>query len=111
MIQFALMLLSYLRAFLYSRHNVGLEILALRQQLAVLKRRRPRPHLKRRDRLFWLALRKVWDRWSGALIVVKPETVVGWHRAGFPSTGVIVRAFPVRADEGSAARSAQPSIS
>jgi transposase InsO family protein len=73
----------YLRAFLRSRHNLGLEILALRQQVAVLKRKRPRPHLKRRDRLFWAALCSLWDRWREALIIVEPDTVVAWHRAGF----------------------------
>src|SRR5712664_2045239 len=35
------------------------------------------------DRLFWTALRKLWTRWTEALVLVKPETVVGWHRAGF----------------------------
>jgi putative transposase len=83
MIQLALIVLSYLRAFFRSRHDLGLEILALRQQLAVFRRRHPQPHLKRRDRLFWVALQSLWARWSDALIIVKPETVVGWHRAGF----------------------------
>jgi len=49
----------------------------------VLKRKRPRPALTRLDRLFWTALRNCWPRWSDALVIVKPETVVGWHRAGF----------------------------
>src|SRR5262245_48083291 len=35
------------------------------------------------DRLFWRVLRSVWSRWSEVLLIVKPETVVGWHRAGF----------------------------
>jgi transposase InsO family protein len=76
-------LLAYLRAFLCTRHDLGLEILALRQQVAVLKRKHPRPRLGNLDRWFWLALRRCWPRWTQALIVVKPETVVGWHRAGF----------------------------
>lgn len=83
MVLFASALLSYLRTFLRSRHDLGLEILTLRQQVAVLKRRNPRPHLKRSDRLFWVALRAFWDGRMDALIIVKPETVVGWHRAGF----------------------------
>src|SRR5438874_1608908 len=61
---------------------IGLEVLALRQQLAVLKRKHPRPHLGRIDRLFWVALSALWTRWSDALILVKPDTVVRWHRAG-----------------------------
>ncbi|HEY1206995.1 MAG: integrase core domain-containing protein [Bryobacteraceae bacterium] len=76
-------LLAYLRAFLRTRHDLGLEILALRQQVAVLKRKHPRPRLSGVDRLFWIALRRIWPRWMEALILVKPETVVGWHRAGF----------------------------
>jgi hypothetical protein len=76
-------MLSYLLSFFRSRHNLGLEILALRQQVAVLKRKRPRPHLKPRDRLFWVVLRSLWTRWRDALILVEPDTVVGWHRAGF----------------------------
>jgi transposase InsO family protein len=74
---------AYLRAFLRTRHDLGLEILALRQQVAVLKRKHPRPRLNNLDRLFWLALRRLWSRWADALVLVKPETVVGWHRAGF----------------------------
>jgi transposase InsO family protein len=76
-------LFHYLRAFLCSRHDLGLEILALRQQAVVLKRKHPRPRLNSFDRLFWIALRRLWSRWGEALIVVKPETVIGWHRAGF----------------------------
>jgi putative transposase len=49
----------------------------------VLKRKRPRPSLNRVDRFFWSALRSIWPRWSDVLVIVKPETVVGWHRAGF----------------------------
>ena len=78
-----LTLFAYLRAFLRTRHDLGLEILALRQQVAVLKRKHPRARLNNVDRLFWIALRRLWPRWIEALIVVKPETVVGWHRAGF----------------------------
>jgi transposase InsO family protein len=78
-----LLLFGYLLAFLRTRHDLGLEILALRQQVAVLKRKHPRPRLGNLDSWFWLALRRCWPRWAEALIVVKPETVVGWHRAGF----------------------------
>ena len=61
----------------------SLEVLALSQQVAVLKRKRTRPRLSRIDRLFWTILRQIWPRWSTALIIVKPETVVTWHRKGF----------------------------
>jgi hypothetical protein len=49
----------------------------------VFKRKLSLLHLKRRDRLFWVALRSLWARWRDALILVEPDTVVGWHRAGF----------------------------
>ena len=35
------------------------------------------------DRLFWVVLRRLWPHWSEALLIVRPETVVGWHRKGF----------------------------
>ena len=71
------------RVFLRSRADTAVEILALRQQLAVLKRRRPRPPLSALDRLFWTVLRETWDRWKDVLVLVKPDTVVKWHRVGF----------------------------
>src|SRR5580700_7480323 len=69
--------------FFRSRSDTVLEVLALRQQVAVLKRKPPRPRLNSWDRLFWTALRRCWSRWTDVLVLVKPETVVGWHRAGF----------------------------
>jgi hypothetical protein len=75
--------LAAIRVFFRSRVDTSLEVLALRQQVAVLKRKRPRPSLNRLDRFFWTTLRYIWPRWSDALVIVKPETVVGWHRAGF----------------------------
>jgi putative transposase len=66
-----------------SRRHLLLENLALRQQLAVLKRRHPKPRLALVDKLFWVAARRFWSEWKQALIVITPETVVRWHRAGF----------------------------
>ena len=65
------------------RVDLALENLALRQQVAVFKRTKPRPHLHPFDRMFWIALLRVWSRWGDALIIVKPSTVVSWHRKGF----------------------------
>ena len=59
---------------------IALENLALRQQLAVLRRTVTRPHLRSSDRLFWILLAKGWRDWRSALIVVQPDTVVRWHR-------------------------------
>src|SRR5580765_4548976 len=72
-----------MRVFFRTRSDTALEVLALRQQLAVLKRKRPRPKLKSLDRLFWTGLRQCWSRWTDVLVLVKPDTVIGWHRAGF----------------------------
>ena len=76
-------LLAAIRVFFLSRHDTALEILALRQQVAVLKRQRPRPRRYPWDRWFWATLRQIWSRWAEVPVIVKPEAVVGWHRAGF----------------------------
>lgn len=83
MLQIIVSFLVAIRVFFRSRSDTALEILAHRQQVAVLKRKRPRPKLNSWDRLFWTALRQCWCRWTDVLVLVKPETVVGWHRAGF----------------------------
>src|SRR5215471_11599286 len=83
-LEFILSILSALRVFFRSRCDTALEVLALRQQVAVLKRKRPRPTLNSLDRLFWTLLHRCWSRWADVLVLVKPETVVGWHRAGRP---------------------------
>lgn len=62
---------------------LAIEILVLRQQLAVLNRERPKPNLKNGDRLFWVFTAKLWSRWKEALVIIKPDTVIGWHRKGF----------------------------
>ena len=71
------------RALFGSRLELLAENLALRQQLAIFKQKRPRPRIAPGDRFFWVLLRRVWRNWANALIVVKPETVVGWQRQGF----------------------------
>ena len=83
MISYFAGLFLFLSSFFRSRCNLGLEILALRQQLGVLNRKYPRPRLRTQDRLFWILLHRLWPGWKDALIVVKPETVVACHRAGF----------------------------
>ena len=66
-----------------SRATLQLENLALRHQLGVLRRSVKRPKLTSADRLLWAWLCEVWSDWRSALIIVKPETVIGWHRKGF----------------------------
>lgn len=61
-----------------------LEIVALRHQLSVLRRQRPgRPRLSVIDRLLWVWLYRLWPRCLEAMVLVKPATVVRWHREGF----------------------------
>jgi hypothetical protein len=57
--------------------------MALRHQLAVFTREKKRPRLHDRDRLFWIALKKLWKDWRAALVFVHPETVIGWQRQRF----------------------------
>src|SRR5467141_4948330 len=73
---------AFLRLF-RARRILLLENLALRQQLAVYRRRHPRPQLAAFDKLFWVLARRFWSGWKRALIMVSPETVVRWHRSGF----------------------------
>jgi hypothetical protein len=78
-----LLAIGALRAVFLSQADLVLENLALRQQLAAFARNGRRPRIVATDRLFWIALRRLWLRWSNVLIFVKPETVVRWHQAGF----------------------------
>ena len=63
--------------------DLALENLALRQQLAILIRSKKRPQIRTKDRLFWIMLHRFWSNCQEPLIVVKPETVIRWHRKGF----------------------------
>jgi transposase InsO family protein len=65
-----------------SRASLVAENLALRQQFAVLRVGR-RPRLRPIHRAFWVVLSRVWSRWVEVLAIVKPATVIGWHRRGF----------------------------
>lgn len=80
----AMTLLLTLRASLRNRAALQLEILALRHQLQVLERSRPRRvRLTSADRVLWVWLSRVWDDWRTAVLIVRPETVLAWHRRGF----------------------------
>lgn len=69
--------------FFRTRSELAVEILALRHQLGVLRRSVRRPRLTQVDRSLWLLLSRRWSRWRDALVIVKPATVIKWHRAGF----------------------------
>ena len=71
------------RSLFKSEHDLRIENLALRQQLAIFKNKRPTPRIKDPDQAFWVTLRSSWPKWTNALILVKPDTVAKWHRKGF----------------------------
>jgi len=67
-----------------TRAALELEILALRHQIGVLQRSaRKRPRLTPADRLRWAWLSRFWSEWRTSLVIVKPQTVIAWHRKGF----------------------------
>ena len=76
-------MVAFASALFRSRLDLLMENLVLRQQLAVFKQRHCRPRLRPADRVFWVFLRQAWRNWANALIVVEPDTVVGWQRSGF----------------------------
>ncbi|MHC4268019.1 MAG: helix-turn-helix domain-containing protein [Planctomycetota bacterium] len=63
--------------------NLTAKNLALHQQLIMLNRSIKRPKFKAKDPLFWIILFYFWRNWKDPLILVKPETIVGWHKKGF----------------------------
>ena len=77
-------LLATLSSIFRSRAALELENLALRHQIGVLRRAATkRLKLTSADRLLWICLSRLWRGWRSALTIVKPETVIAWHRAGF----------------------------
>ena len=64
------------------QRSLVFENLALRQQLAIYHRTRPKPALRWSDRLIWVGLRLAWPDWKSALVIVRPGTVIAWHRRG-----------------------------
>ena len=63
--------------------NLAAENLALRQQLAVMKRTNKRPKIRMADRIFWVLLSRIWSPWRRSLVIVRPDTVVRWHHKSF----------------------------
>ena len=77
-------LIGYLLSALFkSKAGLVAENLCLRQQLVVLKRRQQRPRLRNSDRRFWILVSRSIADWRDTLIIVQPETVIGWHRKGW----------------------------
>ncbi len=82
MLHLLYVLLATARSSLNSQRELALENLALRQQLAIVQRKTKRPRLTQADRALWVALCSLWPDWHNALIIVKPQTAIGWYRKG-----------------------------
>jgi hypothetical protein len=66
------------------RASLEIELIALRHQVTVLRRQCPgRLQLSSLDRLLWVLLYRIWPQVIEAMVLVKPATVVQWHRNGF----------------------------
>jgi putative transposase len=96
MISLLLYLLRLLPFLVGGHRQLALENLALRQQLVVYKRTGTRPRLRRTDRLFWLALARIWAGWKQPLIIVTPDTVLRWQRRRFREYWTKLSAQPTR---------------
>ena len=74
----------FLRSFFRSQADLEAEIVALRHQLIVAMRRAPKQLvITNTDRLVLTWLCRLWPRLLGSMMIVQPETVLRWHRAGF----------------------------
>ena len=66
---------------IYREHRaIALENLALRQQVAGLARTGKRPQFRNRDRFLWVLLAQTWREWRSVVLILRPDTVVRWHR-------------------------------
>ena len=83
MLHLLYVLLATARSSLKPQRELALQNLALRQQLAIVQRKTKRPRLTQAHRAFWVVLCRLWPEWQNALIIVKPQTMIGWHRKGF----------------------------
>ena len=77
------LIFTLIRVFLKNREALIIEVMAKNQQLAVYERTIKRVRLKNNDRKFWVSLTRIWPEWRRSLLIVKPETVIKWHRRGF----------------------------
>src|SRR5215470_6468623 len=83
MLEIIRLLLATLVAAVRCRQRLVVENMLLRQQLQVALRSQRRPRLRARDKLFWLLVRRLHQDWRRHLLLVRPETVLGWHRLGW----------------------------
>lgn len=83
MVEFVRLWIGVLASTLSFRAALQAENLALRHQLCVCQRSVKRPKVKPADRILWSLLARAWVGWKDALVFVKPDTVIRWHRRRF----------------------------
>jgi hypothetical protein len=83
MLELLRVLLPTLTALVRELHDLVVENLLLRHQLQIALRSRPRPRLRSKDRFFWLVVRRLYSAWKQHLVLIRPETVLRWHRRGW----------------------------
>ena len=76
-------LLIFCLGFFKTKTQLQLEIIFLRKQLEILNRSNNKIWIKNRDRLFFTFIKSIFSNWKSSLIIIKPETVIKWHRKGF----------------------------
>ena len=77
------LIFDFLGQLFKSKQNLILENLMLRQQLNVYKRKNKRPKLENIDTIILVWLSRIWNDWRSSVIIVRPATVIGWHKKGF----------------------------
>jgi hypothetical protein len=75
-------LFGMLRAALIDRQRLMIENAVLHQQVIVLKRSVTRPRIQDSDRVFWILMHRLLSDWKSCMLIVKPETLIRWHRKG-----------------------------
>jgi len=83
LMQLTLIMVAAIRSLFADRADLAIEYIALRQQVAALKRERPHPRLDDLDRAFLVALKEKWSNWINGIILVTPDTVVRWQKERF----------------------------
>ncbi|MCU7496003.1 MAG: helix-turn-helix domain-containing protein [Ignavibacteria bacterium] len=78
------LLLLFLNSF-KTRSQLRLENIILRKQIEILKRTNPKLQIKRSDRLVFSIMKNLLSDWKEKIFIVKPETVIKWHRDAFRS--------------------------
>ena len=81
LLELATIVYGAVRVLFRRRASVVLENALLRQQVVALRRTAPKPRLRRRDRVIMAGLTKVVPAVLGAVLIVKPETVIRGHRS------------------------------